>query len=792
MIDEYFFNDKVVRTLIENPHLLGHLMGKDKLNELHSEWIKYCWDSNEPRALQAFRGGYKCFSPDTDVMMSDGSSRKIKDVNIGDYVMGWDSKPRRVLEKHSGKDSMYRVSYKKTKFHYDCNSQHELVLKVSDFRMKNNVMRKFDKYIKDGFYIVPVCDFVTFPKYIQEDFFAHRRSSGLDFPKKEVLIDPYLFGTWLGDGGKSDLSITTPDKEIIDYWENYCSKFDLQHKVYGDYTHRFTCKTQTGVKRGFSNKLWSCFTSYNLNDNKHIPEDYVINDRETRLQLLAGLLDTDGHWDGSKFSLSNTNEQMIDSTLFIAKSLGLNATKTEYNGGCDYKGEFKPCRYFIVYINGNVEEIPTRVPRKKGKNSKTYTNCDNLTFHQTVESIGIGDFVGIQIEGDGIFLLSDFSLVHNSTAVDVVGIVRWFLLQPNDRIALIRKSFNDACTVVSAVRQAMELPQIKELFKFAHGFYPKAMTAKDGKLRYNFKTTITPEVSLTAHGIDSSLTGMHYDKIICDDIITLKDRISRAERIKTKEMVNEIATNIIDPHKGSIWVGTPWHRDDAWNEINSFCDIAQYPLSKYNFLGEGAAEKKKATTTPFLYAANYELEIGKDENSLFVDPRYSQNWNFFKRGYAHVDGAYDGDHYCAFTILSPLDNAEMPFSKSLQGIGWAYPGNVKDWVSFIIKTCKQYKVQYIFCETNPDKGYLASQLREGGLRVKTYAETENKHVKISTNLYEYWEKILWSPNTDPEYMNQILDYREGSEPDDAPDSCASLLREACKPSKAKSRSLYDW
>ena len=381
---------------------------------------------------------------------------------------------------------------------------------------------------------------------------------------------------------------------------------------------------------------------------------------------------------------------------------------------------------------------------------------------------------------------------YKSTAIDTVGCVRNFLVNPNERVALIRKSYNDSCTIVSAVKQAMELPQIKKLFEVAHGFTPKATMAKEGKLRYNFKSTITPEVSLTAHGLESSLTGMHYDRIICDDIITLKDRISRAERDKTKEMVNEIATNIIDPGKGSIWIGTPWHRDDAWNEINKFADIAMYPLSKNNFLGEEAAAQKKRTTTPFLYAANYELEIRKDENSLFTDPKMAEYWDYSKRAYAHVDAAFDGDHYCAMTILSPLDNGDITLAKNLQGIGFAYPGNVKAWVKEIARYYRKYKCQYIYCETNPDKGYLANQLQKEGLRVRTYAESENKHIKISTNLYEYWERIQWSPDTDPEYLNQVLDYREGSEPDDAPDSCASLIREVCRPQKRKTKSLYEW
>ena len=379
---------------------------------------------------------------------------------------------------------------------------------------------------------------------------------------------------------------------------------------------------------------------------------------------------------------------------------------------------------------------------------------------------------------------------YKSTAIDVVGIIRWFLLQPNDRIALIRKSFNDSATVVSAVKQAMELPQVKELFKFAHGFYPKALMAKDGKLRYNFKTTITPEVNLTAHGIDSSLTGMHYDKIICDDIITLKDRVSKAERERTKEIVNELATNIIDPGKGSLWIGTPWHKEDAWNEINRFADIAMYPISQFNFLGEGAIEAKRKTTTPFLFAANYELEIRRDETSLFSEPKMAEGWDYTKRSYAHIDCAYDGDHYCALTIVSPLDNADPVLAKKFQAIGFAYPGNCKAWANEVARLCRKYKCRFLLNETNPDKGYFANQMEKLGIRTKTYAETENKHIKISTNLYEYWEEIYWSPDTDPEYLNQIIDYREGSEPDDSPDSCATLFREICKPNKSRSKALW--
>lgn len=386
--------------------------------------------------------------------------------------------------------------------------------------------------------------------------------------------------------------------------------------------------------------------------------------------------------------------------------------------------------------------------------------------------------------------LMSFRGGYKSTSIDLVGAIRSFILHPNDRIALIRKSFKDASTIVDSVKKAMQIPIIKEIFKYVNGVYPRARTAKEGKLEYDFKKSITPEANLTAFGIDGSLTGFHFDRIVCDDIITLKDRISKAEREHTKEVVRELATNIIDPDKGSIWIGTPWHKDDAWNEINSFTDIAMYPISKYNFLGKKAVEEKKRKTTPFLFMANYELEIKRDETSLFSEPKMAEGWDYSKKSYAHIDCAYDGNHYCALTILSPLDDDNPTLATKFQGVGFTYPGNCKAWAHEVASLFRRYKCKFILNETNPDKGYFANQMEKLGVRMKTYSESENKYIKISTNLYEYWENIYWSPNTDSEYLNQCVDFREGSEPDDAPDSCASLLREICKPNKSRSKALW--
>jgi len=374
--------------------------------------------------------------------------------------------------------------------------------------------------------------------------------------------------------------------------------------------------------------------------------------------------------------------------------------------------------------------------------------------------------------------LQAFRGSYKTTSVITVGTIRWMLFHPDDSILLTRKTFSATAEVVRSIAQGMETTEIAELFKQAHGRYPKTKINREGNLTYNFKSMISPEGNLTGKGINQDLTGHHFDKILNDDIITIRDRVSRAEREHTDEAIMEITTNIKNPGKGSGWLGTPWHRKDGWRRIRSFTRIAQYSIDKYNFLGEEAIEKKKKTTTPYLFAANYRLKLEKDESLLFSDPTYSKGWDFSIRTnvMAHVDAAYDGDCYCALTIAAPISGYGE--DTVYQAIGFCYEGHISDWYDKIVALCRKYNVTCLYEESNPDKGMSARDLRAKGLRVEEYSEGENKHLKISTVLYKVWRNVLWAPETDDEYLAQVLDYREGSKPNDAPDSAASLFREA--------------
>jgi hypothetical protein len=359
---------------------------------------------------------------------------------------------------------------------------------------------------------------------------------------------------------------------------------------------------------------------------------------------------------------------------------------------------------------------------------------------------------------------------YKTSAVIITGIIRHLLFHPNARIGLFRKTYTDAAAVIRAISTAFDKPEIRAIYKAAHGIAPRKTEASEGRLRFNFKATTSPEPSLMGFGIDSAVTGTHLDVVALDDFITLKDRVSLAEREKTKECLKEIAANIVNPGSLVIFLGTKWAKDDAWSYIETMAEARKYPVSTYNFLPDEEIEEKRRRLTPFLFAINYELELAADEGLLFQNPKYGcfdpETWRA-QTVSAHLDAAYGGGDYCALTIMAG-DHA----------VGWLYHGSVQNWYGFIRERYDKYHCSEVLMETNADKGYVAGELRRFGLNTRTYFEDMNKAVKISTYLYTAWSDLIWDYDTDPEYMAQVMDWRPGAPGhDDAPDSAASLCRD---------------
>jgi phage terminase large subunit-like protein len=177
--------------------------------------------------------------------------------------------------------------------------------------------------------------------------------------------------------------------------------------------------------------------------------------------------------------------------------------------------------------------------------------------------------------------------------------------------------------------------------------------------------------------------------------------------------------------------------------------------------------------TSSLFACNYELKIIAAEDVIFESPQTGADPSLVEQGVCHIDAAYGGEDYTAFTICRKYDGKYYVLGK-------CWRKHVDDVTDEIIKIRKEFNAGKIRCEDNGDKGYLGKALRQQGERVSIYHESMNKYIKITSYLKAEWKNVIFVAGTDAEYINQICDYNEKAENDDCPDSLASIVRDLWK------------
>jgi hypothetical protein len=186
-------------------------------------------------------------------------------------------------------------------------------------------------------------------------------------------------------------------------------------------------------------------------------------------------------------------------------------------------------------------------------------------------------------------------------------------------------------------------------------------------------------------------------------------------------------------------------------------------------------DDKRLRMTASLFAANYELEHIEEKDAMFKQANWLDNTEANKKliynGVAHIDAAYDGEDFTAFTIFKELNDGRII------GYGKLWDKHVDKCLAEIKAKHTMYRAGIVANEKNADKGYLADKLQTVyHFPVFLYSESTNKYVKIATYLLSRWNDIWWIADTDPDYIRQILAYNATAKHDDAPDSAASLLR----------------
>jgi hypothetical protein len=390
--------------------------------------------------------------------------------------------------------------------------------------------------------------------------------------------------------------------------------------------------------------------------------------------------------------------------------------------------------------------------------------------------LGFGKLIGLNNEWIKSFLYADEDqtlLAHRGsykTTSLSIAIALFMILFPNTNIIFIRKTDTDVTEIINQVLKILE----SEIFKyFVENIYGKPFTilkSNASEITTDLMTNSRGAVQLLGLGIKASLTGKHCDLLITDDIVNMKDRISRAERDYTKQVYQELQ-NIKNRDGRIINTGTTWHKDDATILMPN---KKIYDCYSTGLMTREQIEEQRKAMTPSLFSANYELKHIASETALFQTPA-----NFYKgedkpellyNGMAHIDAAYGGDDGSAMTIIKKDGGYFFVLGKLRKT-------HVDNCLSEYLQIKNHYRCGIVYVEENADKGYLKKDIILKKDIAKGYHESMNKYIKISTYLKKYWDKLIFLKETDPDYINEIMDYTEDAEHDDAPDSCASAIRQ---------------
>lgn len=373
--------------------------GLKELDEIIGGWDRH----DEFAVISAKSNQGKCLEKGTEVLMADGTYKKVEDIEIGDKVQSSDG-VNTVFELHSGKAKGYKIIPKIGKS-FVVSADHILTLMKKYYKQKNN-----KRVLKRELVDIKIEDYLRLSNFEKSRYSLYRPE--IKYNRKNQLIDPYILGLWLGDGCKERAELCTADDELAEHWINYGKSLGLKvskyhYKESKAYSYDITSGTSSGSIR--RNTFKEYLKKYNLINNKHIPSDYLLGDKQQRLALLAGIIDTDGYYDGQgRFQIATKLKTLADNYYQLISSLGFKVSIRTMN--IKVNDTRRP--YYQICFSGDLASIPTLLKRKQVFNHKLKKDY-NLTGFR-VEEIDQIEYYGFACDGDHRFILANGFLTHNS------------------------------------------------------------------------------------------------------------------------------------------------------------------------------------------------------------------------------------------------------------------------------------------------------------------------------------------------------------------------------------------
>ena len=364
----------------------------------------------------------------------------------------------------------------------------------------------------------------------------------LHFDHKDVPIDPYYLGLWLGDGGSRDLRITCTIEDYTEYLEIFKSKgLEVsEHKLdkRSDKTGTFYIKS--GAEKFKELGVWG---------NKHIPDSYIFNSLDIRLELLQGLMDSDGTCEKSGVSrFYQSNEAFIDKVRVLLSTLGIKSTKGM--SSTSHKDAYTLC--FAEKTLG-IFKLTRKLERQKKlkdhpKNKRIYIK--NIT---EVNSVPVRC---LQVNNDDHMFLCGNTLIPTHNTTTAVGYLLWYAM------------FVDNSTILIAAHKYTGAQEIMQRLRYAYETCPDHIRA--GVTSYNKQSIEFENGSRIVAQTTTETTGrgMSVSMLYCDEFAYVEPNIA-------VDFWTSISPTLATGGKAII-TSTPNSDEDQfaqiWNEANKRFD----------------------------------------------------------------------------------------------------------------------------------------------------------------------------------------------------------------------------
>lgn len=800
----------------------------------------------KPKAIEviAMPQGTGKEQPLSSNILTPNGWTKMGNIKVGSEVIAADGSIAKVTGVFpKGIKDIYRVSFKDGTY-VDCGLEHLWEVKTCEDRRNKKKARIVTTEQMLNNYILGKNSKTPYHNY------SIRLVKPIQFKSKlnEDDIKPYVLGALIGDGGlsRNTIKFTTSDNEILQRIEKELDKEDKISKFYGDnYDYGIASKI---TKRDKLGHLLKCNTLLKLeeyglmgkrSEDKFIPKKYLYANIEERIQLLQGIMDTDG-WTNKRDALcefDTTSEQLCKDVLELIRGLGGKASYSTKQG--KYKNREKVIECKKVYrIYFTIKGInPFYLKRKAEKFSEPKFNYQKIITN--IEKVRKEECQCIMIDHpEHLYVTDGYTLTHNTELGKrfmsfCIGNAPYLPNMMVSYSATIAKDkfYNGEITLIEDENGNYQkiFPELYNVLKSAEN-----MTLD---YRNDGKHKPQSEYTLYCCGFDGGITG----RTRAHNVLYIDDLIKNIEEARNKEVLDkkweEFTGTLRKRMQGNckmLLIGTIFSINDPTSRIIKYYkekDPERLEVIKVPGLNENGEtnfnykygyalttealleDKDLMDTVSFecLIQQNPIERLGivfsEEELRKFItEPEYG-----LERRIAAVDVAWGGGDSLSMPICSEYDNHDVYLTDVIFS-----QGKKEETIPLVVNAIINYKITACHFEANNGGDMYAEkvqeELKKRNYRCNiTYSKVPTTKSKLDRILSvqgaikgvaesEYRllvkeRKIIRGNKMYNDFLDELTKFNQsanmqGKQHDDAPDSLASLFANVLgttRTGKARSR-----